>query len=320
MDENQRISRRTMMKAVAGGAAAAALGSTTGALHSLAAPPTEMPLRPLGHTGHRVRLFSLGGQATLEQEGTRDQSLAIIHRAIDLGVNYIDTARIYGRGRSETYIGEVMKTRRREVFLASKTRDRSYDGSMRSLEKSLATLQTDHLDLWQLHNIMTDEDLDQIFSDDGAIKALEQARKEKSVRFLGITGHWDPFVLKRGIERYPFDNVLVALNCADRHRASFIDHFLPAAVKKGMGIVGMKVPARGRMLRNDGVSTMKDAMRYVLTLPVSTVIVGISTLEELEENVRIAKEFAPLKVPEMRKLESLTASYAEDAAFFKGPA
>jgi aryl-alcohol dehydrogenase-like predicted oxidoreductase len=197
MKANQRISRRDMMKVMAGTAATAALAGSH-SLESLAAAPDAMPLRPLGHTGHNVRLFSLGGQATLEQEGTHDQSLAIINRAIDLGVNYIDTARIYGGGISETYIGEVMKTRRREVFLASKTRHRDYDGSMRSLETSLATLQTDHLDLWQLHNIMTDEDLDRIFAEDGAIKALERARRQKMVRFLGITGHYDPFVLKRG--------------------------------------------------------------------------------------------------------------------------
>jgi predicted aldo/keto reductase-like oxidoreductase len=112
----------------------------------------------------------------------------------------------------------------------------------------------------------------------------------------------------------------VALNAADRHRASFIEHFLPTAVKKGMGIVGMKIPARGRLLRQSGVATMKDAMRYVLRLPVSTVIVGVSTLDELEENVRIAKEFVPLKDVELRKLEALAKPYAEEAMWFKGPA
>ena len=235
-------------------------------------------------------------------------------------MNYIDTARMYGGGVSETWIGHVMKERRKEVFLASKTRDRSYDGSMRSLEASLKALQTDHLDLWQLHNVMTDEDLERIFAKNGAIRALERAREQKRVRFVGITGHYDPYVLRRGIERYPFDTVLVALNAADRHRASFIEHLLPVAVEKGLGIIGMKVPARGRLFRSGGVTTMKDAMRYVLTLPVSTVIVGISTVAELEENVRIAKAFQALEPGEMRKLEALTRPYAEDAAFFKGPA
>uniref|UniRef100_A0A832MJ53 Aldo/keto reductase n=1 Tax=Eiseniibacteriota bacterium TaxID=2212470 RepID=A0A832MJ53_UNCEI len=279
-----------------------------------------MPLRPLGRTGHRVRLFSLGGQATLEKPGTEEESLRIIHRALDLGVNYIDTARRYGQGISEGYIGRVMKTRRREAFLASKTRDRTYDGSMRSLEESLAALQTDRLDLWQLHNVMTDEDLDRIFAKDGAIRALEKAREQKLTRFVGITGHYDPFVLRRGIERYPFDTILMALNAADRHRASFIEHLLPVAVEKRMGVIGMKIPARGRMFRDGGITSMKDAMSYVLTLPVSTVIVGLSTLEELEENVRIAREFRPLEPAESARLEALAKPYAEDAMFFKAPA
>ncbi|NJD11086.1 MAG: aldo/keto reductase, partial [Gemmatimonadetes bacterium] len=112
-----------------------------------------MPERPLGSTGHRVRVFSLGGQATLEQPGRDEEALAIINRALDLGVNYLDTAAAYGRGISQRYLGEVLKTRRREVFLASKTHDRTRDGSLRLLDESLKLLQTAHLDLWQLHNV-----------------------------------------------------------------------------------------------------------------------------------------------------------------------
>ena len=243
--------------------------------------------------------------------------MAIINRALDLGVNYIDTAERYGRGVSETYIGQVMKDRRDEVFLATKTRDRSYDVSMRNLEQSLKRLQTDHLDLWQLHNVRTQKDLDQIFASDGAIKALEKARDEKVVRFLGITGHRDPLVLKKGIEQYPFDSILMALNAADRHQTSFIENLLPTAVEKNMSVVGMKIPARGKIFRKGGITRMKQAMDYVLTLPVSTVIVGISNLEELEENIRIAEAFEPLSDQEMNELEELTAPYHADASFFK---
>jgi hypothetical protein len=325
MDEDRSLTRRDVLRTLAGAAAAASLAPAVGPLESLAGPekPAAQPAmaaRPLGRTGHQTRLFSLGGQATLELPGTGERSISIIHRAIDLGVNYIDTARRYGSGLSEGYIGQVMKTRRREVFLASKTRDRSYDGAMRSLEESLKALQTDHLDLWQNHNLMRQDDLDQMFAKDGAMRAMEKARDQKLVRFLGLTGHFDPAILRQGIERYPFDTVLVALNAADRHRASFIDQLLPLAVEKGMGIIGMKIPARGRLLRPDGVATMKDAMDYVLTLPVSTVIVGISTLEELEEDVRIAKAFKPLTPQAMAKLEALAKPHAEGASFFKMPA
>jgi aryl-alcohol dehydrogenase-like predicted oxidoreductase len=317
MKRPERLSRREFVSAMLGGVAAGALAANRALAAAPEAPAAAMDTRPLGRTGHRVRLFSLGGQATLEKPESAEESAAIIHRAIDLGVNYIDTSRVYGNGNSEQYIGRVMKDRRREVFLASKTRDRTYDGSMRSLEASLEALQTDHLDLWQLHNIMRKEDLDRIFARDGAIHALEKARDQKLVRFLGITGHYDPAVLREGIRRYRFDTLLVALNAADRARLSFIDNVLPVAVEKQMGIIGMKIPARGRLLRPDGVATMREAMHYVLTLPVSTVIVGISTLAELEENVRIAREFRPLAPGDQRRLETLAAPYAGDASFFK---
>jgi len=296
-----------------------AAGATAALLHQAGFPMSEspMPERALGRTGHRVRLFSLGGQATLEQNGTRDVSVAIVNRAIDLGVNYIDTAAAYGRGISQTYIGEVMASRRDEVFLASKTHDRTRDGSRALLEDSLTRLQTDHLDLWQLHNVMTVEQLDQIFGPGGAIEAMLQARDEGIVRFLGITGHWDPHVLVEGLARFEFDTILMALNAADRHVDSFIETLLPVAVDKGIGIIGMKIPARGRIFRAGGVTTMRDAMNYVLTLPVSTVIVGCDTVAQLEENVAIARDFQPLSPEKMAALEAATGPYAADAAFFR---
>jgi len=318
--DGHEITRREFVKVGTAGAAALVIGGS----NVMAEPP--MPERALGRTGYRVRLFSLGGQATLEKPGTHDESIAIINRAIDLGVNYIDTAAAYGRSRtpgdttppiSQTYIGEVMKARRKEVFLASKTNDRTRDGSLKLLDESLRLLNTDHLDLWQLHNIRLDEQLDQIFGKDGAIEALQQARDQKMVRFLGITGHFDPAVLARGIERFDFDCVLMALNPADRHRLSFIEGVLPLANKKGMGVIGMKIPARGRLLRPDGISSVKQSMQYVLTLPVSTVIIGCDTVAQLEENVAVAKAFTPLPDAEMRRFEQLTASYEPEGAWFK---
>lgn len=308
---NPTFTRREFVKAGAAGAAAVALGGT------LPLQSAGMPARPLGRTGHQVRLFSLGGQATLERAGTHDESVAIINRAIDLGVNYIDTAARYGNGISQTHIGEVMKTRRKEVFLASKTHDRTRDGSLRLLDESLKMLQTDHLDLWQLHNIQSDAQLDTIFGKDGAIEAMQRARDQKMVRFLGITGHFDPDVLLRGIQRFDFDAILMALNPADKHHLAFTEKLLPAANQKRMGVIAMKIPARGRLFRPDGVNSMKDAMSYVLTLPISTVIVGCDTIKQLEENVAIATNFTPLPQTEMARLEGLTAAYVTEASWFK---
>jgi hypothetical protein len=290
----------------------------------------KMPLRPLGKTGHMVGIYSLGGQATLETPGKEDQAVQIINRAIDLGINYIDTAAGYGRatptltkaearGTSEKNIGQVMKTRRNEIFLASKTDDRTYDGSMRLIEKSLKNLQTDHLDLWQVHNVKKAEitELDKYFAPGGVVKAMEKMRDQKVIRFIGFTGHEGPDVLKAMAERYPFDNVLVALNAADKHYDPFIEKFLPSAVSKGMGIVGMKIPARDRIFAHGGIITIKEAMEYVMSLPISTIIIGLDDIAQLEENIKIAENFKPLTADQMLAIEAKTKPYYKEIMFFK---
>lgn len=290
----------------------------------------KLPMRPLGKTGHMAGIYSFGAQATTEIPGKEELSVEIINRAIDLGINYIDTAAAYGRatptvpraeamGTSERNVGQVMKYRRNEVFLSSKTHDRTYDGSMRLLEKSLRQLQTDHLDMWQIHNVKSAEieTLDKITGEGGVLKAMIKARDEKMIRFIGFTGHEGPDVLNALNERFPFDNVLVAINAADKHHDPFIEKFLPHAVNKGMGIVAMKIPARDRIFSNGGIITMKEAMEYVLTLPVSTVIIGIDTIAELEENIEIARNFKPLSADEMLAIEGKTKPYYKDLLFFK---
>jgi hypothetical protein len=290
----------------------------------------RMPLRPLGKTGHMVGIYSLGGQATVETPGKEDLAVQIINKALDLGINYVDTAAGYGRatstitkadarGTSERNIGQVMKTRRNEVFLASKTDDRTYDGSMRLIEKSLKNLQTDHLDLWQVHNVKKAEitELDKWFTAGGVVKAMEKMKDQKVIRFIGFTGHEGPDVLKAMADRYPFDNVLVALNAADKHYDPFIEKFLPTAVSKNMGIVGMKIPARDRIFAHGGIITMKEAMEYVMSLPISTIIVGLDDIAQLEENIKIAENFKPLSADQMLAIEAKTKPYYKEIMFFK---
>jgi len=320
MAEQRMYTRRSVLQVLLGSAAAVAVGVNGQLFPKPARTGSQnkrLPTRPLGKTGYEVSLFSLGGQATLEDPHKKDEAVAIINRAIDLGVNYIDTANLYGGGASETCIGEVLKSRRAEVFLASKTHDRTYDGSMRSLEISLKRLQTDHLDLWQLHNMQTQNDVDFALSREGAVRAIERARDQGIVRFAGITGHRDPQILRNAIEAYPFDTILMALNAADRHSASFIEHLLPVAAERHMGILGMKVPSRGHIFRSDGITSMEQAMRYVLTLPVSSTVIGISNLKELEEDVRIAREFKPLTPKEMAELENLTRPYSGEVLWYR---
>ena len=305
------FARREVLK-LAAAAAAGAVASRVAA----GVAPRAMPTRELGRTGFRVGLFSLGGQAAIEQPDNEAAAVAIVERALDLGVNYIDTsARYGGEARwSERYVGQVMKRRRREAFLATKTHDRTRDGSLRLLEKSLHLLQTDQVDLWQLHAMSTMADVDAVFARGGAIEAFEKARAEKLVRFLGLTGHTDPDVLAAAIRRFPFDAVLMAVNAADPHHLPFQKTLLPLAVEKGMGIIGMKIPARGRLL---GALTMPEAMRYVLSLPVSTVIVGVDSIIQLEENVETARGFTPLGPQQLAALERKAEPVARQALWFR---
>ncbi len=162
------------------------------------------------------------------------------------------------------------------------------------------------------------EDIDYIFSDEGCMKALIKAQEEGVVRFLGITGHADPDPMKELVDRYDFDAVLMALNAADKHYNPYIEKLLPTAVEKNMGIIGMKIPARDRIFSHGGIITMKEAMNYTMSLPISTIIVGLDKIAELEENVQIAKEFEPLTADEMLAIEEKVKPHHEHLMFYKG--
>lgn len=337
------LERRDLFKlgaAAAAGLLAEQLGAREPAPPSPVAAPVNpataaMPTRNLGRTGHRVGLFSLGGQAAIEKPDNEAVAVPIIERALDLGVNYIDTSARYGGELrwSEQYVGKVMKRRRKEAFLATKAHDRSRDGALKLLEKSLQLLQTDHVDLWQLHAMSTMEDVEKVCAKGGALEAFQQAREQKLVRFLGLSGHTDPDVLAEAIRRFPFDCVLMAINAADPHHLPFKKDLLPLAVEKEMGIIGMKIPARGRLLSTwtppppdqqkgpvkltPGVITIRDAIRYVLSHPVSTVILGVDSIAQLEEDVAIARAFTPLSAAQIAALEAKAEPVARQAAWFK---
>jgi predicted aldo/keto reductase-like oxidoreductase len=275
----------------------------------------SLPTRPLGRTGHHATLFALGGEGVLRTHGRMAEAVQVIHRALDQGVNYCDTAPAYAS--SMDYYGAALGERRNEIFLASKTADRTRDGSLRILDDSLRRLRTDHLDLWQLHDLRTRSDLNRIFAKGGALEALIRAREEGRCRFLGVTGHHDPEILLEALRRFTFDTVLVALNAADVHRLSFIQSVLPEAARQGMGVIGMKVLGQGVLLSRGGF-TAREAMSYVLSLPgVSTVVIGCQTPAEVDENARIAREFAALDEDALRELESRTRANARELAYYK---
>jgi len=276
---------------------------------------TALPTRPLGPTGHAVTLFGLGGEGVLRTYGKTAEAGRVIHRALDQGVNYCDTAPAYAD--SINYYGAALGERRKEIFLASKTHDRTRDGSLVLLDDTLRRLKTDHLDLWQLHDLRTLDQLDIIFGKGGALEAMVQAKREGRVKHLGITGHHDPAILLEAMRRFDFDTVLVALNAADVHSLSFIQTVLPEAVKRGMGVIGMKVCAQSRLL---GTLTMEEAMGYVLSLPgVSHVIIGCSSPAEVDENAEIVRRFVPLTEAQRQTLEARTKARAGAFAYFKMP-
>lgn len=280
----------------------------------------KMPTRPLGKTGHDVSLFSLGGQGSLENNpDDRKGNIEIVRRAFDLGVNYFDTSPIYGpKHASELVYGEALEDVRGKAFIATKTHNRSYDASMSLLESSLKRLRTDHVDLWQLHSLENEGELDQIFGARGAMKALLKMQDEGAVRHLGITGHWTPGILAEAMRRHDFDTVLCSVNAADRHvKPSFIDTLLPDAKRRGMGVVGMKVFSQGWIFEDGGIKTKWEPLSYVLSQDVSTVITGVDDIEQLEENVAIAKSFEPMDEDMQKKIEAKTKKYIRQAQFFR---
>jgi predicted aldo/keto reductase-like oxidoreductase len=220
------------------------------------------------------------------------------------------------------------------VFVTSKTADRTYDGSMRLIDRTLTSMQTDHLDLWQIHNLQRKEELDRIFASDGAIKALEKVRDQGMCTFVGVTGHYEPNILLEALNRFPFDTILLAINAADRHYLSFLEHLLPVAQRKGMGTISMKVATRGRILstwtpppadqQNErmrttkpGAVTIQEALSYNLSLPVSTTIIGVDTVKQIEDNVALASSFTPLTEAQMKELEKRTLPIVRQALYFR---
>ena len=302
--------------AVAGGiVGSAALRQDT----TQATPPGTIPERVLGRTGVRVPIFGLGGagQTPLSNDAAEGDAVALVHRALELGIRYFDTAASYGP--SEDYLGKVLPPYRSKLFLASKTAERDRDGAWRELERSLKRLKTDHLDLWQMHHVSFVHELDTMFGRGGAIHALEEAMQQKLVRFAGITGHHDPTVIAEGLRRYPFHTALIPVNAADKHHPHpFIPVVLPVAKQQNVGVIAMKVPAYGRLLKPGGLDGMHQALGYTMSQSgVSCCSVAAENIAQLEHNVSVAQAFQPLAAKDLAAIEQRTAAIWEDGTFFR---
>lgn len=258
-----------------------------------------MEKRKFGRTGAEFPILSFGAQRIVDEHNcTEDEAIAIVNRAIDEGITYFDTAPKYSNGQSEERLGKSFGKRREQVWIATKTHDRTRDGSLRLLEGSLKRLQTDHVEEWRLHHVTTMEEVDQIFAKGGAMEALLEAKEQGLVKHVSISGHTDPRVQLEAISRYPFDSALVAVSAMDHLIYSFAHEFLPVANEKGVAVVGMKLLALGAL-----APWYEKALRYTFSLPISTAIVGMESMEQLEKNLAVAKAFQPMS--DIEQLEFL---------------
>jgi predicted aldo/keto reductase-like oxidoreductase len=275
----------------------------------------ELQKRKLGKTGADVTLMGLGGEGVLRTFGNDDEAYALINRALDLGVNYFESARAYSG--SETYYGKALRERRKEIFLTSKSHARDRKGALAHLQETLKNMKTDHLDLWQVHDVRTDDDVKEIFGPKGAIEAFAEAKQKGLTRFIGVTGHHNPEILKKCISLFDFDTVLLPVNPAEPHYKSFPDEVISFARQKDMGVIGMKVYFRGFAVRIPWFQSMEPFLHFALSHPVSTVVIGCDSIQQLEENVESAMKFSPMPNAEMRDLIEKVKPFSRQLMYYK---
>jgi hypothetical protein len=289
----------------------------TGAVALTAAD--AMPTRILGRTGARVSILAMGGGSRFLMYKDEDKALEALNRAFDLGITYMDTAYSYGNGLSEERVGKVMKTRRKGIFLATKIDARKGDDAQRIIESGLKRMQTDHLDLIHVHSLTDERDLAAVEAPDGILNVLLKLRDQKVTRFIGVTSHTDPVVLKTALERHDFDCTQMALNAARAGmrggkngmepnpvlKTSFEEVALPVARQKKMGVIAMKIFAQEARV---GQAPPEKLLYYSLSLPgVTLAVAGMPKFEFIDQNVALAKAFKPLPAGEMQQLSAALA-------------
>lgn len=277
----------------------------------------QIPRRPLGRTGVEVSILGLGGYH-LGSANDQNEARQIVDEAIEAGINFFDNAWEYHKGASEEWLGGALRGKRDRVVLMTKvcTHGRHKGVAMRMLEESLHRLGTDHLDVWQIHEVIYENDPDLIFRPNGAAEALLQAKKDGKVRFIGFTGHKDPEIhLKMLSHDFPFDTVQMPLNCLDGTFRSFEHRVLPEANRRGLAVLGMKSMGGSGELVTHGVVTPAEALRYAMSLPVAVTISGMDSVGILEQNLQIARGFQRMDAAQMEHLKDRCRFDASDGRF-----
>lgn len=308
-----QTTRRDFLKQAAAGATLAALAENVLA-QTRSSSATGMPTRVLGRTGERVSILCLGGW---HLGSIKDDAAAVrlVQTSIDEGMTFLDNCWDYHDGRSEELMGRGLEGRRDKAFLMTKNCERDYAGSMRCLEDSLRRLRTDRIDLWQFHEMVYDNDPDWVF-EKGGIKAAREAQKAGKVRFIGFTGHKDPRIhLKMLGKPHDWDAAQMPINALDAHYRSFQKEVVPACLKKNVGVIGMKGFGGGDGIARGAGLTPAEAYRYSLSQPVASQVVGMTSLEQLKENVALARDFKPLSDAERTALVERVRAVATDGRF-----
>lgn len=269
-----------------------------------------IPKRRLGKTGLEVTILGLGGEGILRSYGQDKAAVEMISEAIDLGVNYLESARAYAG--SELYYGEALKGKREKVYLASKSHARDKKGALDHLDETLRNMKTDYLDVWQIHDVRTEDDFNAIFAPNGALEAFVEAKEAGKVRFIGVTGHQDPLIIKRCLEEFDFDTVLIPVNPAEQHYKPFLEEIVPIAGAKDIGVVAMKTYLKGLW-----DAPKKLLFNYALTQPVATAVIGADNLEQLKENAELASTFFSLKYKEIQRLSQIVSPFARELLYYK---
>jgi predicted aldo/keto reductase-like oxidoreductase len=255
-----------------------------------------MNKRPLGKTGEKVSLLGMGGFHLLEI--SQSQVHDLLNRYLDMGGNYIETSASYGDGESERKIGKAVKERRDDYMLATKVDARDKDEALSTLERSLRHLETDYVDIWFMHAVQDRDAANAILAPGGALEAAEKAREQGKIRFIGITGHGQPFGLMHALQKYDFDAVMVPTNYYDHFNFPDIsEKLIPLAQLKGTAVAGMKAFADGYLWRSP-----EQALRFALSLPVSMIVAGMNKMEYLEKDIALAEKFEPLSHAEVGDL------------------
>lgn len=306
--ERDELNRRTFLKTAAASTITAALGDIGTDCAKAAETAGPLPMRKLGRTGLEVTIIGLGGYHAGVHEKEED-SVAIIHRALELGINFFDNADCYQTGRAEERMGKALEGRRSKIYLMTKVDQRDAEGSRAQLETSLRRLRTDYLDLWQFHGVGKLEDVEKIFGPGGAMETAEKAKKEGKIRFIGVTGHFDPAVHLEFVKKYPFDTIQMPINIVDPHFKSFRKTVLDEAVKRNIGVIAMKTLSFGNIVSH-GVAKVAEALPWAWSQPVSVVCSGCDRLEVLNYNVYLAKTFKPMPESEQEALVARTKVYA----------